>query len=119
MVKVVSKIQKRADRQKKFMAKMGIKTQRTDALFDGWSIMHLGTGIIMGWLIAPFVALILMVLWEPLEILILSPLLARYGITFGYETLRNSVSDIFFDVVGVILGAWILTELLAPPFHLF
>lgn len=100
------------------MARLKVK-QRTDVLFDGWSIVHLVTGILLGWIMAPFVALLLMVLWEPLEILILSPLLAKFGITFGYETLRNSLSDIFFDAAGVVLGSWALTALVAPPFHLF
>lgn len=77
------------------------------------------TGIAMGWLMAPFVALVLMVLWEPFEILILSPVLARYGIEFGYETLNNSLSDIVFDVIGIVIGAWLLTALIAPPFYLF
>lgn len=92
---------------------------RNDSLFDGWSIVHLLTGIAMGWVMSPVIALALMVLWEPLEILVLSPFLAHYGIVFGYETLRNSLSDIFFDTVGVLAGAYILTELFSPPFYLF
>lgn len=119
MDRVISKIQRRAERQKEIMLKLRMKTRRNDALFDGWSIVHLITGILMGWVMAPFVALVIMVLWEPLEIFMLSPFLARYGITFGYETLRNSLSDIFFDVVGVALGVWALAVLIAPPFHLF
>jgi hypothetical protein len=73
----------------------------------------------MGWLIDPFVAVSLMVLWEPFEILLLSPFLARYNITFGYETLRNSLSDIFFDVVGVAIGTWVVARFITAPFHLF
>jgi hypothetical protein len=73
----------------------------------------------LGWVMRPFVALSIMVLWEPLEILVLSPLLGRLGIRFGYESLRNSLSDILFDVIGVGLGAWLLTNLAVPPFHLF
>lgn len=79
----------------------------------------MSTGVLLGWLMAPFVALVIMVLWEPLEIFILSPLMARFGIEFGFESLRNSLSDIFFDVIGVIVGAWLLTSLIDPPFHLF
>lgn len=92
---------------------------RNDALFDAWSIVHLLTGVGMGWTMQPLVALVVMVLWEPLEILVLSPLLARFGITFGYETLRNSLSDIVFDILGVLAGAFLLTALVAPPFRLF
>jgi hypothetical protein len=95
------------------------KHKRNGALFDSWSIVHLCTGILFGWLMDPFIALVIMILWEPLEILILSPILAKFDIIFGYESLNNSLSDIFFDVVGVILGVWLLTELVAPPFQLF
>jgi hypothetical protein len=90
---------------------------RNDLLFDMWSLVHLATGILMAWVMDPFVALLIMVLWEPLEILVLSPLLAKVGIVFGHETLRNSLSDIFFDCVGVAVGYWVLTPLVPPPFH--
>lgn len=93
--------------------------RRNDALFDIWSVVHLVTGIAMGWLMPPFTALMLMVLWEPLEILVLSPLLARFGITFGFESIRNSLSDIVFDALGVFVGAFLLTRLVVPPFYLF
>ena len=98
---------------------MGLKPRRNDALFDIWSVIHLATGVVMGWVLAPFVALAIMVTWEPLEVFVLSPLLAKLGVKFGYESLRNSLSDIFFDVVGVALGAWVLTKLIDPPLHLF
>jgi hypothetical protein len=49
-----------------------------------------------------------MVLWEPLEVFVLSPFLAKRGIEFGYETWRNSLSDIVFDIVGVAIGYVIL-----------
>lgn len=92
------------------------RPRRNDTLFDLWSIVHLLTGVALGWVMSPFVALVIMILWEPLEILVLSPLLAKVGIVFGYESLRNSLSDIFFDIVGVIIGAYILVNLAAPPF---
>jgi hypothetical protein len=92
---------------------------RNDKLFDLWSIVHLATGILAGWVMAPFVALLIMVLWEPLEILVLSKFLARFHILFGHETLRNSLSDIAFDGLGVSLGYWGLTALAKPPFHWF
>jgi hypothetical protein len=50
---------------------------------------------------------------------VLSPLLYRVGIIFGFETLRNSLSDIVFDIAGVATGAYILAKLIGPPFHLF
>ncbi len=67
----------------------------------------------------PFVALTIMVLWEPIEIFVLSPILARFGISFGHESLRNSLSDIVFDTIGVAIGAYILGALAVPPFYLF
>lgn len=93
--------------------------KRNDSLFDLWSVVHFSTGVALGWLLDPFVALVIMVLWEPLEIFVVSPFVARFGIIFGYETLRNSLSDIFFDVLGIIAGAYLLSELVKPPFHLF
>ncbi len=98
---------------------MTAKPIRNDKLYDRWSLVHLGTGIILGWVMDPFVALALMVLWEPLEIFVLSPLLAKRGIIFGYESLRNSLSDIVFNVIGVLLGWQVLTAISVPPFHLF
>lgn len=95
------------------------KPSRNGNLFDKWSVVHLLTGVLMGWIMSAFVALSLMVLWEPLEILILSPLLARYNVVFGYESLRNSLSDIFFDVAGVAFGTWLLGAVAQPPLHLF
>lgn len=88
------------------------KHKRNGNLFDKWSIVHLCTGALFGWLMSPLVAIVIMTLWEPFEILILSPLLARRGIVFGYETLRNSLSDIVFNTIGVILGALVLRILL-------
>lgn len=94
------------------------RPQRNDSLFDTWSVVHLLTGVLLGWVMSPFVALIIMILWEPLEILVLSPFLAKFGIVFGFESLRNSLSDIFFDTMGVIAGAYILSSLIEPPFFL-
>lgn len=93
--------------------------RRNNTLVDSWSGVHLMTGVAMGWVMEPFIALLLLVLWEPLEVLILSPLFARFGIEFGFETLRNSVSDIVFDALGVALGFWALRGFVDPPFLLF
>ena len=91
--------------------------KRNDKLFDKWSIVHLVTGILMGWVFTPFIAVVIMVLWEPLEILVLSPFLARFNIVFGYETLKNSLSDIVFDIAGVVLGAYVLERIVSAPIH--
>jgi len=92
---------------------------RNSRILDIWSFVHLGSGVLAGWLMDPFIALLILVLWEPLEILVLSPFLARFHIEFGHETLRNSVSDILFDAVGVAVGYWLLRDVWAPPFVLF
>lgn len=97
----------------------GILPKRNGNFFDLWSIIHFSTGVLLGWLLDPFVALVIMVLWEPLEIFVISPFLMRFNVIFGYETLRNSLSDILFDTLGVIAGAVVLTTIISPPFHLF
>jgi hypothetical protein len=101
------------------MAVLEAAKRRNDSFADIWSLTHVGWAAFLGWVLNPFAALVIMVLWEPLEIFVLSPLLARFGINFGYESLRNSLSDIFFDVAGVILGAYIIASFFDPPFYFF
>lgn len=101
------------------LSKLGVKPRRNSSLFDGWSVVHIITGLFFGWVMDPFVALSIMILWEPLEVFVLSPFLAKFDIDFGYESLRNSLSDIVFDTAGVAAGYYLLTQLVAPPFHLF
>ncbi len=93
--------------------------KRNEKLVDTWSAVHLVTGVLFGWVMAPFAAFLLMTAWEPFEIFVLSPLLARFGIVFGYESLRNSLSDIFFNTCGLLVGAFVLQKFAVPPFHLF
>lgn len=88
-------------------------------MFDIWSVIHFFNGVILGWLLDPLLAIAIMVVWEPLEVFVISPLLAKVGIIFGNESLHNSVSDIFYDVLGITLGTWALTAVIGPPFHLF
>ncbi len=93
--------------------------ERNDSLVDVWSFIHLVTGALMAWVMDPFFALLIMVLWEPLEILVLSPFAEKVlGFRFGFETLRNSMSDIVFDAAGVAVGFWILRRAFDPPFML-
>jgi hypothetical protein len=91
--------------------------KRNDSLFDKWSVVHLFSGVVAGLVLPPFLALLLLVLWEPFEILVLSPLLAKRGITFGFETLQNSLSDIIFDALGVLIGAYVLGAVITTPIH--
>lgn len=95
------------------------KHPRNGALFDGWSIVHLLTGVILGWLVQPWIALGAMIIWEPLEIFVLSPVLARLNIEFGYETWRNSLSDMFFDALGICVGYFVLSQILPLSFRLW
>jgi multisubunit Na+/H+ antiporter MnhB subunit len=102
------------------MQATGIKHRRNDALFDTWSVIHFMTGVLLGWIMDPFVALAIMVLWEPFERFLLSVFLKRYfDITFGFESVRNSLSDIVVDTAGVIVGYLIVRALIEPPFVLF
>jgi hypothetical protein len=77
------------------------KHKRNDKLVDIWSLVHVASSAGLAWLIGPVAAFIVVTLWEPLEIFVLSPLLAKRGIVFGYETWRNSLSDIFFNTIGI------------------
>ena len=52
--------------------------------------------------IGPIPTLVITFLWEPIEIFILSPVLARRDILFGHETLRNSLSDLVVNSAGVL-----------------
>lgn len=107
------------NRIKQKLTKFAKKPTRNSAIFDTWSIVHLGTGIFLGWLMHPLIAFVVMTLWEPFEIFVLSPFLARFGIVFGYESFRNSISDIFFNTAGIIIGASLLTYAVDAPFQLF
>jgi hypothetical protein len=88
------------------------KHKRNDKLVDIWSLVHVVSSAGLAWLIGPVAAFIVVTLWEPLEIFVLSPLLAKRGIVFGYETWRNSLSDIVFNTLG-ISSAILLQQLFA------
>lgn len=94
-------------------------SERNKKLYDKWSLAHFVTGIVFGWIMPPVVAIILMILWEPLEIEVLSRIFAHYDIDFGFEALRNSLSDIVFDAAGVAVGYYGLLMLVHAPFRLF
>jgi hypothetical protein len=96
------------------------REHRNDAYVDTWSWVHLATGAGMAWVMNPFWALVILILWEPIEIFVLSPLMWKwFGIEFGYETLKNSLSDIVFNIAGVLIGLYLLRALVDPPFILF
>lgn len=96
--------------------------ERNARLFDVWSLTHIAWGAFFAWIFPPVIALLIMVAWEPFEVLLLSPFLMKRGIVFGYEALPNSLSDIFFDSIGVIVGYFGLvmtTGTLQHALHLF
>lgn len=80
------------------------KKRRNDALVDVWSVVHLGVSAALTPLLGPWLSFAITLLWEPLEIFAISPLLARAGITFGHESFRNSMSDILFNTLGILLA---------------
>lgn len=83
------------------------RPERNRRWVDLWSLTHIAWGAAAAWLLGPWVGFVAMALWEPLEIFVLSPLLARVGITFGYEGWQNSVGDLAFNAIGVALVAWV------------
>lgn len=91
-----------SDEQEKLMEAVHLEPRRNDSLFDIWSLTHIAWGFLLCLWLGPAWAMILLILWEPFEVLVLSTLLKRYlNINFGFESLRNSLSDIVFDAVGV------------------
>lgn len=86
--------------------------RRNNNIFDKWSLVHLSFGIIFGLIFSPVFALVILVAWEPIEILLISPFLAHYKIKFGYETLKNSLSDILFDSLGIFIAIAIINPLI-------
>lgn len=82
--------------------------------------MHFLTGASLGWIMNPLLALALMVLYEPFEVLVLSQFLYdNFGIVYGNEALINSITDIVVNTAGVAVGYHILRKRYPPPFVLF
>ena len=85
---------------------------RNDRLVDKWSFTHIAWGIVLTIALGPVLAFLILLAWEPFEVLVLSPVAARVGVDFGHEHWRNSLSDIAFNGIGVgaawifILPAW-------------
>lgn len=86
-------------------APLPLDRPRNEQLVDMWSLSHVAWGIALTWLLGPFWALLLLSLWEPFEVLLVSPALARRGVSFGHESLRNSLLDLVFNAAGVVLAA--------------
>jgi hypothetical protein len=82
---------------------------------DWWSLSHVAWGLALTLAAGPWIAFVVLVAWEPVEVFVLSPVLARVGVAFGREGWRNSVSDVGFDAIGVTAGV-ILLRLVGEPF---
>lgn len=95
--------------KEKVRAALSHHRPRNESLVDVWSFVHIGTCLALTLLFGPLLAFIIALVWEPLEVLVLSPLLARIGIDFGHEHFWNSMSDIAFNTLGVGLG-WALLQ---------
>lgn len=95
-----------------------VRTRIDSDLADAWSFVHIAFSALLAVVFPPFWALVIVVLYEPLELLVLSPLLDRRGISFANETLENSLMDIVFDAIGVVIGAFLLRPLLPNEFPL-
>lgn len=96
-----------------------LNTERNSKLYDIWSINHVVTGMIFGVFMAPIPAMLIMSAWEPLEVFVISPIMARFGILFGYEALVNAISDIIFDAIGYAIGYFILSSFIGPEVRIF
>lgn len=81
---------------------------RNGRLVDAWSFVHLAKCAALALALGPALAFLVALAWEPLEVLVLSPLLARRGVDFGHESLRNSLADVAFNAAGVGVGAAVL-----------
>jgi hypothetical protein len=93
------------------MPELDLLRPRNDLLVDWWSLTHIAWGVGLTAAFGPFAALLTLTLWEPLEVLVLSPFLARRGINFGHESVQNSLVDLLFNVVGVLAATFILLPL--------
>ncbi|MCA9327439.1 hypothetical protein KDA14_02835 [Candidatus Saccharibacteria bacterium] len=80
---------------------MATKPKRNDRLIDKWSFVHFASSAVLCWFVGPVPAFVITALWEPFEIFVVSPILGKRGIVFGYETWRNSLSDIVFNTLGI------------------
>lgn len=87
---------------------------RNARLVDVWSVTHVAWGVLLTVLVGPWWALLILTLWEPVEIFLIAPLLARFGIDFGREAFVNSVSDLAFNAIGAALGWYVVLPLWDP-----
>ena len=93
--------------------------RRNDRIIDRWSAVHVLSGALLGLVLPPPAALIILIGWEPFEVFLLSPFLLKRGIVYGYEAWQNSLSDIVFDLLGFLVGYAGLASILGLHPHVF
>lgn len=74
---------------------------------DWWSLTHVAWGLVLSAVVGPFLAVVVLSLWEPFEVLLLSPWAARRGLNFGHEALQNSLLDLVFNIIGVLMAVFL------------
>ena len=79
-------------------------SDRNGSLVDVWSFVHVGASALIAFLVGPLLAIVVTFAWEPLENFVISPLLGKFGILFGHETLKNSLSDLVFNAIGITMA---------------
>lgn len=95
-------------------AKRLARRVRNERYVDWWSATHFGWAVVLGLLVGPLWAFAILVVWEPVEIFILGPLISRQGVAFGHEGWRNALSDIVFDGAGAIVAYAVARTLWDP-----
>lgn len=86
-------------------------SDRNGSLVDVWSFVHVGASALITLFVGPLLAIVITFAWEPLENLVICPLLGKFGILFGHETLKNSLSDLVFNTIGIGI-AYILMNII-------
>lgn len=87
---------------------LSIYRPRNHKAVDVWSFVHLVTCALLALTIGPLLAWLIALFWEPLEVRVLSPWLARRGIDFGHEGPINTLIDVVFNSVGVLAALWLM-----------
>lgn len=82
--------------------------RRNNRLIDPWTFVHVVAGAAATLVVDPVAAFLILAVYEPVEIFLISPLMWEIGIEFGYETWRNALVDVIFNGVGVLLGWYVI-----------
>lgn len=93
---------------RRFLKGANIPVPQNWSLVDIWSFTHIAWGCVFGFLLPPVYAFMLLALYEPLEVYVLSPIAYKqFGIVFGNEGLANSLADLVFNAIGIALALYL------------